>query len=79
METLIALFTSLAATKFKQAALISALVKKGVISYDEIDAELPPSDDEMKKKLDLLTEDFVGLIKNLEESGRNTPDAPDAK
>jgi hypothetical protein len=69
MNAIVALYAILGETIARQDALIAALKKKGVLSGDEIRAELP-SEEGLKVFLTELQTRFVGIMREIEESDK---------
>jgi hypothetical protein len=68
MNAIVALFAILSKTITDQQALIAALVKKGVISIDEINAEIPQFEKAKEVIVD-LQKTFVELARQFVPPG----------
>jgi hypothetical protein len=64
MEPIIALLTLVAQHAIQQQAILDALIRKGVVSIQEVQAEMPKTEAEAGRKFDQLKAEFFTLWSN---------------
>ena len=64
MEPIIALLTLVAQHSIQQQAILDALIRKGIVSIQEVQAEMPKTEAEASRKFDQLKTEFFTLWSN---------------
>ena len=70
MEPIIALLTLVAQHSIQQQAILDALIRKGIVSIQEVQAEMPKTEAEAGRRFDQLKTEFFTLWTNFGQANQ---------